>query len=76
MKRWIAIAMRGDIVLNSFKVCMVVGTVLVLINYFDRLFSGGLSMIDYFKMLLMYCVPYCVSTYGAVSAIVMENRET
>ena len=47
-----------------------------MINYFDRLFSGGLSMIDYFKMLLMYCVPYCVSTYGAVSAIVMENRET
>ena len=76
MKRWIAIAGSRNIVLNSLKVSMVVGTILVLINYFDRLFSGGLSIIDYFKMLLMYCVPYCVSTYGAVSAIVMENRET
>ena len=73
MKRWIAIAVRRDIVLNSFKVSMVVGTILVLINYFDRLFSGGLSGLDFFKILLMYCVPYCVSTYGAVSAIAREK---
>ena len=30
-------------------------------------------MIDYFKMLLMYCVPYCVSTYGSVSVIIKEK---
>ena len=71
--RWISIAVRRDIVLNSLKVCMVVGTILVFINYFDRLFSGALSRIDYLKMLLMYCVPYCVSTYGAVSVIVREK---
>lgn len=67
MKRWISLALRRDIALNSLKVCLVVGTVLVLINYFDRLFSGALAGIDYLKMLLMYLVPYCVSTYGAVS---------
>lgn len=67
MKRWISLAVRRDIALNSLKVCLVVGTILVLINYFDRLFSGGMAGIDYFKMLLMYFVPYCVSTYGAVS---------
>ena len=73
MKRWISLAMRRDIVLNSLKVCLVVGTVLVLINYFDRLFSGELAGIDYFKMLLMYCVPYCVSTYGAVSVSLKDE---
>ena len=73
MKRWLALAMRRDIVLNSLKVCVVVGTVLVSINYFDRLFSGNLSGIDYFKMLLMYCVPYCVSTYGAVSVSLKDE---
>ena len=73
MKRWLALAMRRDIVLNSLKVCVVVGTVLVSINYFDRLFSGNLSGIDYFKMLLMYCVPYCVSTYGAVSVSLKDD---
>ena len=67
MKRWLALALRRDIALNSLKVCLMVGTILVLINYFDRLSTGGLAKIDYFKILLMYCVPYCVSTYGAVS---------
>ncbi len=73
MKRWLALALRRDIVLSSLKVCVVVGTVLVSINYFDRLFSGNLSGIDYFKMLLMYCVPYCVSTYGAVSVSLKDD---
>ena len=73
MKRWILLAMRRDIVLNSLKVFIVVGTVLVLINYFDRLFGGELAGIDYCKMLLMYCVPYCVSTYGAVSVSLKEE---
>ena len=73
MKHWISLAMRKDIVLNSLKVCLVVGTVLVLINYFDRLFSGKLAGIDYLKMLLMYCVPYCVSTYGSVSIITKDK---
>ena len=70
MKRWISIAARRDIGISSLKVCAVVGTILVMINYFDRLFSGGLAQVDYFKMLLMYCVPYCVSTYGAVSVVI------
>lgn len=73
MKRWLSIATRRDIVISSLKVCVVVGTVLVSINYFDRLFSGNLSGIDYFKMLLMYCVPYCVSTYGAISVSLKDE---
>ena len=55
MKRWIAVALRRDIVINSLKVCALVGTILISINYFDRIRSGNLSMIGYFKMLLMYC---------------------
>lgn len=74
MKRWMSLAARRDVVLNALKVCVVVGTILVLINYFDRLSSGDLTRIDYLKMLLMYCVPYCVSTYGSVSIIVREGR--
>ena len=73
MKRWISLAVRRDIALNSFKVCLVVGTVLVLINYFDRLSGDELSGADYFKMLLMCCVPYCVSTYGSVSIAIRDK---
>ena len=73
MKRWLSIAARRDIVIGSFKVCAVVGTILVMINYSDRILAGGLTDIDYFKMLLTYCVPYCVSTYASVSVVTREK---
>ena len=70
MKRWLSIAARRDVVISSLKVCVLVGTVLVLINYFDRILAGTLSDIDYFKILLTYCVPYCVSTYASVGVVI------
>ena len=70
MKRWLSIAARRDVIISSLKVCAVVGTTLVLINYFDRILAGTLSDIDYFKILLTYCVPYCVSTYASVGIVI------
>ena len=70
IRRWLSIAARKDIVISSFKVCAVVGTILVMINYFDRIGAGTLADIDYFKILLTYCVPYCVSTYASVSVVI------
>lgn len=73
MKRWFSLAARRDIILSSLKVCAVVGTILVTINYSDRILAGTLADIDYFKMLLTYCVPYCVSTYASVSVVIREK---
>ena len=73
MKRWLSIAARRDIVTSSLKVCAVVGTVLVMINYSGRILAGDLTDIDYFKMLLTYCVPYCVSTYASVCVVIREK---
>ena len=50
---------------RSFAVAVVVGTILNLINQGDAVFTG--AAIDLTKLLLTYLVPYCVSTYGAVS---------
>ncbi len=69
MKHWLAIATRRDIIISSLKVCAVVGTILVTINYFDRIQAGTLTTTDYCKMLLTYCVPYCVSTYASVNVV-------
>lgn len=44
---------------------LVVGTVLTLINHGDTLLAGGHPPL--IKILLTYCVPYCVTTWGAVS---------
>ena len=46
-------------------VALIVGTVLNLINQGDALL--GLASINWLKLILTYCVPYVVSTYGAVS---------
>ncbi len=50
---------------RSLVVALVVGSVLNLINQGDALLAGG--PIDWTKLLLTFAVPYCVSTYGAVS---------
>ena len=48
-------------------VAVVVGSVLNLINQGDALLSGG--PINWLKLCLTYCVPFCVSLYGAHSAL-------
>jgi hypothetical protein len=50
---------------RSLLVALIVGTILNLINQGDALVAG--MPIDGVKLLLTYLVPYCVSTYGAVS---------
>jgi hypothetical protein len=50
---------------RSFYVALAVGTVLNLINQGDALL-GSVS-INWLKLVLTYCVPYAVCTYGAVS---------
>ena len=67
------IAMRSEVYKRSTRVALLVGTILITINYFDRVLAGSLMTVDYFKMLLTYCVPFCVSTHASVSTI-MENE--
>lgn len=66
---WLRLALRGDIVRRSLRVAAVVGSLLVAINYADRLLAGSVNGFDILKMTLTYCVPYCVSTYASVAAV-------
>lgn len=52
---------------RSFKVALVVGTALTLLNQGDSLFAGNWANSLYWKIPLTYCVPFCVATYGALS---------
>jgi hypothetical protein len=69
MKEWLRVAKRRDVVARSSKVAAMVGTILIGINYGDRLIAGNILPIEWVKMILTYCVPYCVSTYASVSAV-------
>ena len=73
METWVNVAIRPDIVRRSLKVALLVGTILVGINYWDRIIEGSLTGGDGIKMLLTYFVPYGVSTYASVSAVMSDK---
>ena len=66
---WLALARRPDVVRRARRIALIVGTLLVLINYSDRLLGGDIGGVDWLKIALTYCVPYGVSTWSAVQAI-------
>ncbi len=65
MKLFLKHATEKVIVYRSMKVALVVGSVLALINHYDRLTSGVLTTKTILQIGLTYLVPYAVSTYGS-----------
>jgi hypothetical protein len=61
-----AVIFERGIVRRSFVIAAIVGTILNLINQGDALIQG-MPLVAW-KLALTYLVPYCVSTYGAVTA--------
>jgi hypothetical protein len=64
-KRACLCAVSDGVPRRSHYLALVVGTVLNLINQGDALL--GMASINWLKLILTYCVPYVVCTYGAVS---------
>lgn len=69
MNEWLAIALTPAVRNRAVKVALLVGSIIAIINYGDKVFSGALMLRDVAKILMTFLVPYCVSTYSAVSAI-------
>lgn len=65
-------AVTGGVPRRSLAAAAIVGTVLNLINQGDALFTG--RPLDWTKLVLTYIVPYCVTTYGAVSFRLAAER--
>lgn len=66
---WFSLATRGDIVRRASRTALVVGTLLIAINYGDALLDRTVSMVQALKMALTVFVPYAVSTYSSVGAL-------
>jgi hypothetical protein len=65
-------ALSDGVPRRSLLAALVVGTMLNLINQGDALFGG--MPVNWFKIILTFCVPYAVSTYGAVSVQIRQTR--
>ena len=49
---------------KAFLTALVVGTILTAINHGDVILAGNMPPL--LKVALTYCVPYCVTTWGAI----------
>lgn len=65
-------ATTGGVPQRSLLVALIVGSVLTLINQYDALL--GAVAFNWLKAGLTCCVPYAVSTYGAVTAKLHAKR--
>ncbi len=66
MKTFFAVVSERGTIATSTKVALFVGSILALINYGDRIFlRWDMHALDWVKLAVTYCVPYCVATYGA-----------
>ena len=60
-------ALRGPYLRRALMVALIVGSLLNLINQPDAIF--GDAPIQWSKLVLTYCVPFFVATYGAAAAL-------
>ena len=63
---YLELAFGGGTPQKAFITCLVVGTILTLINHGDTLLIKD-NTPNYFKVILTYFVPYCVTTWGAIT---------
>ena len=62
---------------KAFFTALVVGTVLTVINHGDVILSGNYP--PAIKVLLTYCVPFCVTTWGSIlgkKASILNQKNT
>lgn len=76
MTTFLAAACERSVVATSARVALVVGTLLALINYGDRIFlRSDMQPLDWPKLAVTYLVPYCVATYGAARYALRHANE-
>lgn len=72
LREWCVLACRRTVVVRGLKFAVVVGAILITINHGDSILRGELDLTRYLKMGLTVIVPYLVSVFSSVGAIV-EN---
>lgn len=71
-----SLATRGSVVRRALKYAVIVGAILIAINYGDLIVTGQLEGGHLFKMALTVLVPYTVSTLSSVGAMRdLENHQ-
>jgi hypothetical protein len=68
LKLFIKNFFRRETILRAIKVALFVGPILIIINHHDSLLQLDFSNRQYFKFMLTFLVPFCVSAYSSAQA--------
>ena len=60
---------------RAFRVALIVGTILNLINHYDLLLGQQLSIKELIQIVLTYIVPYFVSTHGQLVSLTNHTNK-
>lgn len=71
-RSFLSLATQRSVVVRATKISLIVGVILFVINQGDLLISG--AKINWWKAVLTFAVPYCVSTYSSVAAM-RDNKK-
>lgn len=75
MRTWLAIAFSGPTIRRALKMAALVGLLQIAINHGDHLLRGEVDAVRVLKMMLTASVPYFVSTFSSVGAVVHTQRD-
>ena len=67
---------RRETVLRAIRVALVVGPILIIINHHDLLIDREFNGHLYFKIMLTFLVPFCVSAYSSAQAYSAEELKS
>ena len=70
----VEIVTRTDVLIRALKMASIVGIVLAIINHGDHILLGTMTATNWIKVLITFCVPFCVSTISSVLAIRREQN--
>lgn len=56
-------------ILRAICVALIVGPIIALINHGDTIWTGTTTQGDLFKIIVTFCVPFCVSLTSSLLAI-------
>ena len=68
---------RKDVAFRAFKIALIVGVILAGINHGDHIIKGEMTGNNWIKIIITFCVPYCVSSFSsAMAKIVPKFNDT
>jgi len=68
------ICFRPDVTKTASVLSLIVGSILALINHNNAIFSWAFTPQNVTQILVTYLVPYSVSTYSSVKAILAAEK--